>query len=194
MNFDTKKITEAANKAGELQRQLAVLDRSQTTLQAEKSKLTEELQALAPVGMILDASGKNGDAETDARLEQIARLNTRLDLLPGIRARVQRELTGLNKSLAMDLERAQAEARRLSREKFEAIRADYEKKLLTVCGGDSTRAAKAADAIVQHSEAFAWYQAFKQAVLVEGQTVAARLLGLLNHIARFQAGETVRAK
>lgn len=194
MNPKLSQIEERAAKAKKLAGEIAELSKAETTLQSQKAAAAEALAQYAPSGFILDNEGNHGDPETDAQLAQLNRINTKLDLLPGIRSRLQQELAAVERELSWDLERALADARTLARSKMDALRAEYAERLLPVCGGDAKRASIAVESIISQSEVFCWYDAFKKDALAEGATVAAKLQGFLKHLARFNAGEPIRAK
>jgi chromosome segregation ATPase len=190
----TKAINERAAKANQLASEIAELTSAESALQNQKAELTAALAQFAPSGFILDNEGKNGDAEVDAQLAQLNRINTKLNLLPGIRARLQKELAAVDRDLALDLERAQADARAQARAKLDTIRTKFDDLLLPLCGGDPVRSSAAVEAIVAQTEVFQWYDAFKKGVLLDGGTVAAKLQNFQKHLARFNAGENVRSK
>lgn len=194
MTTKISQIEERADQAKKLAGEIAELNKAESLLLEQKANLTAELTMYAPSGFILDDKGSNGDAETDARLAQLGRINTKLDLLPGIRARLQADLDKIDRQLSFDCERALADARALAREQIQTLRDKFQKQLLPICGGDSNRAAVAVEAIVSQSEVHSWYEAFKGNVLLDGASVAARLLGLIKHVERFNAGEPIRAK
>lgn len=190
----TTQVNERIARANQIAKEIAELNRSESALAAQKAELTAKLAEIAPAGFILDTDGRNGDTEVDALLAKLNRLNTKIDLLPGIRSRLQKELSDIDRGLALELERAQADVRAQARAKMDTIRAEFTNQLLPLCGEDVARTAKAVESLIEQSEVFQWYSAFKEGVLLDGGTVAAKFQNFQSHCARFNAGKNVRNK
>ncbi|MDB6112984.1 MAG: hypothetical protein JWR69_4734 [Pedosphaera sp.] len=145
----------------ETQGELARLDTVHPQLEADSARLKQELSG--PIGEALTAhqpGDQHFDKATDEKLRELSVLNTKLELLPGVRRRNQAYL----KTIGEQIEALEAEmvvlARHESRAQVEAIIKKLEPEMLTICGGDAHRCKLALKAVIPFSEAHRWLQLF----------------------------------
>lgn len=189
-----KKITceKLIEKLSAAETERATLAQMEPQLRSESEKLLGELQGLPVSKLILPSAGENDlDAATDLKLRQLKFNRTKLELLPGHRDRLTREIAELGDEIDQAISEGLAELMALSRERLDAETAEWEAKLMPSCGGDALRTRAAVKAVVEQLEVKRWHHVLQHPVT--GATPADRGREFLRLRAAFEAGKSFAA-
>jgi hypothetical protein len=149
---------------------------------AEELSKTVSVQTLA-LPLAAGQTLEEGLAKTKARLDQ---LRQKLELIPGLRARLQAQLAEVDSKLRDAILSLRTAGRREAQAAKAALRERLTSELKTTCGNDPGRVRQAVDAVIAQCEPLLWEKTFGFSPSAEPLAAAKALLGLVD---RFLAGE-----
>ena len=141
---------------------LASVETQQTEITAALGKAVAQLTKLPPESLsIPEADGKPFTSPTARLLQSRDNLKIKLDLIPGIRVRMQADEAGLRRQVRVGVNSLMKQGRELASEQLEALRQKLQTDMLAHCGGDPDRAKAAAADVLPKSEAQKWADSFR---------------------------------
>lgn len=184
-----EKLTE---KLAAAEKERATLAAMEPQLRSDSEKLLGELQGLPVAKLLLPSAGESDlDAATDLKLRQLKFNRTKLELLPGHRDRLTREIAELGEEIDQAISEGVAELMTLSRQRLDAETAEWEAKLMPSCGGDAVRTRAAVKAVVEQLESKRWHHVLQHPI--PGATPAERGREFLRLRTAFEAAKPFAA-
>lgn len=161
-------------KEEEQRRQIEELDSLRQRLQKEES------DALAHLGGLgadkLSAASEDGgqfDAATRRKVQLLRDVQTKLEIVPGVRAMAQAELAGLRPRIRSAIAALSSHCEQQASAKLSELHAKYLQDLAPVCGAGTERLNAAARSIALNSDLEQWRLAFREQDLAEDLAAAA---------------------
>ncbi len=184
-------LQELARKYAASKGSLDNLDRLQPELEAEAKKLIAELSGLPVDALVLPQSGDaHFDAATTQKLRSLNDVRTKLELLPGVRARQQTQAEDLRQKMRIAVRGLVRTCRDLATSQMEDLQSKLASELLVHCGGDADRSKAAATSVVEKSGAERWVEAFRYYNHLDGPAEDAReAIALAEAFARGEPAE-----
>ena len=154
-------VKTASESLRETRLALENLSKLECELKAELEKRQAQLATVPIEALALAASDDKLGNRTTARLVSFRDdIRTKLDLLPGIRARYQAQADGLRHQVRAAVNALTYHCRDLAVDQMEVLQTKLAADLLATCGGSVDRAKAAAASVVEKSEALEWRQTF----------------------------------
>jgi len=173
-----------------LSTELNRLDALEPGLRAEAKRIIDEMGETASLDTLLaKPQGQQFDAATDQNARTLKVIETKLQLMPGVKKRLSDELNKVNAYIRDTSRQLFAQARQTARDKVEELMQTEYARALKACGGDDERAKTAARAFVENSEAKKWYDYFGYAILPD--PVSDQPAYVIRYLEKFEKGAPV---
>jgi hypothetical protein len=163
------------------------LEKQEVEMKAEYEKRQAQLAEIPAEALALAGDERQGDRAVNKLLRSRDDVQSRLDLLPIIRARKQGTADLMRGQSRVATNALIRHCQGLASERMEEVLAKYVKELLAVCGDDAERAQKAAAGIVEQSEAREWHRTFTYYTHMSDPVQDAD--ALIDSVERFARGE-----
>lgn len=187
-----EKLQKDAAKLDGLRKTLADFGTMEGQLLGEATRLAKELENIDARALLeVHSDGKHHLPPADAsNLQRLTAVKEKISLLPGARLNLERRIEQHEERLESDYHEACGEYHASARAMLHCEIASESTRYFPKCGGDGRRAGLAAMAAVEQSELKRWSLWF------DGKRrtgdIGGRIQQLVEHAARFDAGEPVR--
>jgi len=185
---DHKKLL---NKVGRFEAdeiEFAGLDQTERSLRERAEIVMAQLEKSGGARLLVNAAGRDVKLpeEEAGLLDELRMIQTKLDLLPGVRRKLQEDLGRESAALLGVLREVFEQCRARAREKTEELRSKVLADFLPVCGGDPGRAKAVATAAADACEWNRWREYFVS--LPDQERLGDRVRKGLAMVADFDAG------
>lgn len=184
-----EKLLKLGEKLETLSADLDELKSAAPRLIAQVESLTDELRGIDVKTFILPPSDVSPEDPTAMKLRALKDLGAKLELLPSVRRRCEEEIAQIRAQISQQIRSAFGTCFNSAKQQLSELKSQLIEQFTPVCGGDTIRARRAAEAVCSESELVKWKNCFDVVAAQFDNASQLNTVGIRNALALIQRFE-----